>query len=74
MAVVKRPQSGKLVLKVETGVNTAGKPVYRLRTFANVKADAADADVFAVAQGMADLQQHKLADVVRQDLNNLVSN
>jgi len=73
MAVVKVPQSVKLVLKVQTGVNASGDPVYRSRTFANVKAAAADSDVFAVAEGLAGLQKNTLVDIVRQDLNNLVN-
>lgn len=73
MAVVKVPQSVKLVLKVQTGVNTAGNPVYRSRSFANVKTAAADSDVFAVAQGLAGLQKHTLVDIGRQDVNNLIN-
>lgn len=73
MAVVKMPQSGKLVLKVQTGVNASGNPVYRARTFANIKPGAADGDVFAIAEGLAGLQKNKLVDVVRQDVNNLVN-
>ncbi|HML34207.1 MULTISPECIES: DUF1659 domain-containing protein [Sporomusa] len=73
MAVVKMPQSGKLVLKVQTGVNASGNPVYRNRTFANVNPGVADSDLFAVAEGLAGLQEHTLADIVRQDLNNLVN-
>lgn len=73
MAVVKMPQSGRLVLKVQTGVNTSGNPVYRNRTFANVNPGAADSDLFAVAEGLAGLQAHTLVDIGRQDLNNLVN-
>ena len=73
MAVVKMPQSGKVVLKVQTGLSATGTPVYRLRTFANVKPNAADADVHAVAQGMASLQKHALVDIVRQDIGNLIN-
>ncbi|SMC39684.1 DUF1659 domain-containing protein [Sporomusa malonica] len=73
MAVIKVPQSGKVVLKVQTGVSATGTPVYRLRTFANVKPGAADGDVFAVAEGLSGLQKHTLVDVVRQDVNNLIN-
>ncbi len=73
MAVVKMPQNGKVVLKVQTGVNSSGSPVYRLRTFTNVKSDVTDADAFAVAEGLAGLQKHTLVDIVRQDLNSLVN-
>ena len=73
MAVVKVPQSVKVVLKVQTGVNATGNPVYRSRTFANIKATAADSDVFAVAEGLAGLQKNTLVDIIRQDLNNLIN-
>lgn len=71
MAVVKVPQNGKLSLKVQTGVSATGNPVYRLRAFANIRAGATDSDVLAVAEGLANLQKHKLADIIRQDVNNL---
>jgi hypothetical protein len=73
MAVVTMPQSGKLVIKVQTGVNAAGSPVTRLRTFANIRPDAADSDIFAVAAGLVSLQKYPLVDIVRQDVNNLVN-
>lgn len=73
MAVVKMPQTGKLVLKVQTGISSTGTPVVRLRTFNNIKSGAADADVFAVAEGLAGLQQHALVETVRQDMSNLVN-
>ncbi|MDF2875430.1 MAG: hypothetical protein K0R22_2113 [Sporomusa sp.] len=73
MAVVKAPQSGKVVLKVQTGINATGSPVFKLRTYANVKSEAADSDIFAVAEGLGSLQQHTLVDIVRQDINNLIN-
>lgn len=73
MAVIKTPQSSKLVVKVQTGVNTSGNPVYRLRSFQNVKPSAADADVHAVAQALADLQQHAVANIARVEEGNLVN-
>jgi hypothetical protein len=73
MAVIKVPQSGKVVLKVQTGVSATGTPVTRLRTFANIKPGAVDSDVFAVAEGLGSLQKHTVVDVIRQDVNNLIN-
>ena len=73
MAVTKLAQNGKLVVKVETGVNASGNPTYRLRSFQNVKPGAADADVYAVAQALANLQQHPVINVTRMETGNLVS-
>lgn len=72
MAVSKVLQSAKLVIKVETGVNTAGKPVYRQRSYTNVKPSAADADLHAVAAAMAGLQKHPVNSIVRIDDSELV--
>lgn len=73
MAVVKSPQSGKMVLKVQTGVSETGSPVFKLRTYANIRSEAADSDLYAVAAGLGSLQQHTLVDIVRQDSSLLVN-
>jgi len=73
MAVSKVPQTSRLAIKVQTGVNTAGNPVYRQRSFANIKTAAADSDVFAVAQGIAGLQKDLVSGFSRIDEGDLVS-
>jgi len=73
MAVTKVEQNGKLVVKVETGVNASGNPTYRLRSFQNVKPGAADGDVYAVAQALVNLQQHTVVNVARMEEGNLVN-
>ena len=72
MAVVKNPQPGKMVLRVQKGINAEGKPVYSQHSFANLKPAAADSDVYAVAQGIGSLQSLPVADISRQDVGNLV--
>lgn len=67
MAIVKIPQDARLQLKVQTGVNASGAPAYRVRSLQNLKSDADDAAVYAVAQGLASLQQHTLTAISRQD-------
>jgi hypothetical protein len=73
MAIVKTPQTSKLTIKVQTGTNAAGQAVYRSRTYANVKAAAADSDVFAVAQGIGSLQSYPVQSIDRVDDSMLVN-
>ncbi|MPN26003.1 hypothetical protein SDC9_173425 [bioreactor metagenome] len=73
MAVSKLPQGAKLVIKVQTGVNASGNPVYRQRTYANIKSTAADADMYAIGEGLAGLQKHPATSITRTDENELVN-
>ena len=73
MAVVKNSQPGKLLLRVQKGLNASGQPTYRQQSYANLKAAAADADVYAVGLGLGTLQKLPVADIVRQDSGNLVN-
>lgn len=67
MAVIKVPQSSRLILKVQTGVNDDGKAVYRQRSFNNLKADATDDDIHAVGLVLAGLQQYQVEAIGRID-------
>ncbi|HWR41461.1 MAG TPA: DUF1659 domain-containing protein [Patescibacteria group bacterium] len=73
MAVVKTPQPGKLIIRTQKGVNAAGQPTYRQQSYANLKPSAADADVYAVGQGLGSLQTLPVTDITRQDAGNLVN-
>jgi len=71
MAVSSIPLGSALLLKVQTGVDGSGNPVVRTRRWANIKAAAADQDVFDVANAIAGLQAHPVVDVIRQDSEDL---
>lgn len=73
MAVNKVPQSSRLVIKVQTGLNGSGNPVFRQRTFNNVKSQASDADIHAIATGLSSLQKHTVIQFSRIDEGDLVS-
>ena len=73
MAVNKTPQNSRLVIKVQTGVNGSGDPVYRQRSYNNAKSTASDADIYAVGQAIADLQQYPVGGIGRIDEANLVN-
>ncbi len=73
MAVNKVPLTSELILKVEVGTNAAGKPAYKQRVFAGLKAAALDDDVLAVGQGIGSLQQYPSFTVLRLDENTLTA-
>lgn len=73
MAVNKVPQTSKVIITIQNGVNASGKPVQRQRSYKNVKVSAADADVYAAAQAIANLQTHTVVSISRQDEGSLVN-
>ena len=73
MAVSRVPQGSRMIITIENGVTVGGLPKYIQRTYKGVKADAIDADVYAVAQGMADLQKFPSTGISRFDEGNLVN-
>lgn len=73
MAVNKVPQNSRVIITLQNGVNTSGQPVYLKRTYKSVKPGALDADVYAVAQAMASLQQYPLTSISRMEEGNLVN-
>lgn len=73
MAITKVPQTSRLQIKVESGTTTSGQTAYKVRSYSNLKPGAADADVHAVGQALAALQQHPVASISRQDDAQLIS-
>lgn len=73
MAVTKIPQTSKMIITIDNGVNASGQPVQRQRSYKNVKVSAADGDVYAVAQAIANLQTHAVVGISRQDEGNLLN-
>lgn len=73
MAVNVTPMSSRLALKVNTGTDTDGNPVFRTRSFSGVKPAAADQDVYDTAQAIAGLQQHVVEEIGRVSENILAA-
>ena len=73
MAVVKVPQNGTLTLRVQTGLNASGNPQYAKRNLTGVKAAATIENAYAVATGLAGLQKHPLAEIIRMENIGLVN-
>ena len=58
MAVVSTPINSSLRILVETGVDENDKPIYRTRSYNNVRTEAVDEDLMSVANQLADIQIH----------------
>ena len=70
MARVNAPS--RLTLKMQTGFdNEKGLPIVKSFSFSNVVATAKDADVYAIANILADLSSFPLYSIVRTDIANL---
>lgn len=67
MAVIINPMDSKLKIKYQIGVDDNGNSKYKTKTYSNIKTEAMDEDVFAVAQSLANLQQYMVEDFRRVD-------
>lgn len=72
MAITGTKLTTALVLKVKTGVQN-GKDVFKSLTFKKVKAEATDADIFDVAQGIASILPNPIASIYKEDVNELIN-
>ena len=72
MPVNRVPGGTVLQLELQTGLDAQGNPVYRNKNLRYVKPDAADQDLYDVAQALAGLQEHTLSKVSRIDASQLV--
>ena len=65
MAINVIPVSARLQLRLNTGLDDNLNPVFRTRSYSNVKPAADNEDLLALAQEIGSLQVHTL-DVVRR--------
>lgn len=72
MAVQVLPLPGTLVLRLRTGMDGDGEPVYTNRRWSNINPEADSEAVFDVAQAIAGLQIHALTAVEHQENSRLV--
>ncbi|WP_245947628.1 DUF1659 domain-containing protein [Bacillus taeanensis] len=52
---------------LETGVDGEGKPIFKNKSFNNVKTAATADQLYATANALLSLQQHALFDIERND-------
>ncbi len=71
MAVTAIPVGTRLTLRLNTGLDENLNPVYRNRTWRNVKPSASHANLHALAEEIGALQVHNVEAVRRVDENEL---
>ncbi|PWA09028.1 hypothetical protein DCC39_13755 [Pueribacillus theae] len=64
-------KSTQLRLIFETGIDRFGNPVYRNKSFNNVKPDATPDALYAIATALVPLQEHSLFEIERNDSSTL---
>jgi len=67
MAVTAVPSRTTLRLRLQTGVDENGDPVYVNRSYSNIKTSATDQGLYNVATQIAGLQVHTLTNIRRVD-------
>lgn len=72
MAVTANKIMTTLVVKMKTGV-VNGADVFKNLSLKKVKANAADSDIFAVAEGISAILAYPISNVLKQDTNELVN-
>ena len=67
MPVASSPLGSRLQLRLRIGFTEDGKPILRTRSYANLKSDASDEDLYQTALELAGLQVHELEIIRRVD-------
>lgn len=67
MAVNTVPVSARMQMRLNTGLDEHFDPIYRTRSYSNVKTGTGNEDLFTLAQEMGSLQVHELTAVLRVD-------
>lgn len=65
MAVNAEPTSSELVVRVEDGLTSTGATRYRNLTYRNIKANATDNDVKAIADLLGNAQTKPVVSILR---------
>lgn len=67
MPVNAKVKESKLKLQLDGGLNDKGNPIVKSKTFSKVKTDAANENLFSVAESLAGLQEMPLIGIKRVD-------
>lgn len=71
MSVNVVPIGSRLTMRLNTGLDVEMNPVFKNRSFHNIKTGAGDQDLFELAQELEGLQVHTLDSVRRVNENEL---
>ncbi|MDR1702211.1 MAG: DUF1659 domain-containing protein [Sporomusaceae bacterium] len=67
------PQSGKVSVFFQTGLNERGTPIIRSRTYGNVNSNAADEELYEVGQALGSLMKDEVTGITRIDVSDLIT-
>ncbi|MGE5391923.1 MAG: DUF1659 domain-containing protein [Deltaproteobacteria bacterium] len=68
MAITATPVGSELILVMDNGIGASGQQLVKNRVYSDVKASAADADLYSVAQSLLGLQEKTGLAVQRRNL------
>ena len=64
--------SSKLQVRYEVRIGEGGKPIYKTKSYANVKESATADQLYPVAEALQSLSDYPLDSVKRNDISDLV--
>ena len=67
MAVTRKNKSSALLLSVQTGTDTVGKPTYSTRVISSIDTALSDDDAHTIGTELAALQSHTLGAISRSE-------
>jgi len=67
MPVTTTNVASELILVMDNGIGTSGRSLTKSRIYKNIRSNASDEDLYAVAQGIASLQDKLLLAVQRRN-------
>ncbi len=72
MAVTAEPTGSELMIRVEDGLTSTGATRYRNLAYRNIKSEATDNDVKAVADQLGEAQTKPVVSVIRNNIVTLI--
>ncbi|WP_141432382.1 DUF1659 domain-containing protein [Bacillus sp. 03113] len=63
----------KLRITFETGLNEKGEPIFKAKTFSNIKKEATADQLYSVAQAIASISAYTLSSIERNDSLDLMA-
>lgn len=72
MAIKANQADSKMVIVYNAGVDDDNKTIVKTKTFANVKAEIENEDLYNLGLSISDLQVYQLSNIVRHDEYELV--
>lgn len=68
MAITTSPVGSELILVMDNGTGASGQQLVKNRVYTDIKAEAADADIYSIAQSLLGLQDKNSLAVQRRNL------